>query len=143
MTVQELIDKLIKVGEEYPEKPTSVFERLKIWDKHDNQSTANLLKSLRVRVSPDVPEKLQEIQVMEALVDILNNKDFLYSKTLIPGMRSALLSYESFEALDTKYLPKDPYPTIESFRNALVDYWKLLLAKYETEHAQRHTKTFA
>src|SRR5947207_8552501 len=104
MPVQELIDKLVKVGEGYPEKSNSMLESFKLWDKHDNQPVANKLKSIRDKVESNVPEKLQEVRLLAALVKILNKKNFVSSTQLITDIKKELSLYASFESLD-KYLP--------------------------------------
>ncbi len=140
MPVQELIDKLIKVGEEYPDKPTSILEKFKLWDKHDNQPAASELKSIKEHISSEMPEKLQEEQVLEALINILNSKDLVYSsRRLIPGIKAALSSYEPFEALD-RYFPVGSdlnCPKIEDLRKALIDFCRWIQVKHDGEYQRK------
>lgn len=135
MPVQELIEDLRKVGEEYPEKSTSIIEKFRIWDKHDNQPVANHLKLLRTRVSESVPEKLQEAQLLSELVKIINHEDFVSSTKLITDIKKALSQYPSFVDLD-KYLPEGTNkecPTIINLRNALTQYAAYLHLQYGIE----------
>ncbi len=141
MPVQELIDNLVKVGEGYPEKTNSVF---KIWDKHDNQPAANQLKSIKDKIKNNVPEKLQEVQLLVALVKILSLQDFVSSTQLMTGVKKELSLYSSFDSLD-KYLPdtcnNKECPKITELRDAINGLGIFLHLEYETEKSVNKTTT--
>jgi uncharacterized coiled-coil DUF342 family protein len=137
MPVQDLVDALINIGDKYPPKSEYLLDKFKFWDKHDNQKAAGELKSIRNAINSNVPEKLQEVQLLAALVDILTLKDFTYSSKLIPEVKKELTAYESFNKLDS-YLPDDTnkdYPKISDLRDALHTLAKILHLKYDLEHS--------
>ena len=135
MPIKELMTDLTEVGKRYPQKPNTMWDKLKIWDKHDNQMAANQLKEISKMVNDQVPEKLQEVQLILGLVDILNIKDFVYSTKLITDIKKVLSDYNSFKDLDA-YLPEKSdktCPNIKDLRDALTKFGELLRNKYETE----------
>ncbi len=134
MPVQELIDRLAQVGKDYPVKTNTIWDKVRIWDKHDNQLAANQLMSITSHVEKAASEKLQEVQVLLGLVRVLNTKDFVYSTKLITDIKKVLSDYPSFYELDV-YLPEKSdktCPNIKDLREALTKLGELLRNRYET-----------
>lgn len=146
MPVQELIDKLIQVGGGYQDQHQAspgLFGTVKSWIiRHDNQAAAKELKTIDTCVDKNVPEKLQEAQLLLGLVDILNRDDFVSSTELMTGIKKALSEYPAFKELD-KYLPAKSdkkCPVIVDLRDALTKYGELLLTKYKKDQAVNEAK---
>ncbi len=142
MPVQNLIDKLIKIGEKYPQKKDSFIDSLQFWNKHDNQKVAEELKAIKNAITADIPEKLQEVELLAKLVKILSLPDFTYSSNLLPELKKELAAYDSYKDLDT-YLPDDinkDYPKIKELRDALFTLGKILHHQYELEESVNKAK---